>query len=76
MGTVLTFLRAGTVFEPAEVAALCKAYDKACAKLHFENKPPLVKEALAAEIIALASCGECDPDYLCDATLDRIARGH
>ncbi len=76
MTNILTFVRAGTAFEPAQLAAICQAYDKACKTLQVENGSPMLKEALASEIISLASRGECDPDFLCDALLSRIACGH
>lgn len=76
MTNTMTFVRAGTAFDPAQLAAICQAYDKTCTKLRVENGSPMLKEALASEIISLASRGRCDPDFLCDAMLSRIARGH
>ncbi len=75
MSKILTFVGAGTAFEPAQLAAICHAYDKACKTLRVENGSPMLKEALASEIISLASRGQCDPEYLCEALLSRIAHG-
>jgi hypothetical protein len=72
---ILSFLPPGTSFEPSELAALGRAYDKAYARLHMENRPKPLKDALAAMILSLASLGNCDSDYLCDTTLNRVARG-
>jgi hypothetical protein len=72
---VLSFLPPGTVFDPIQVVAMCKAYDKACARLHLENRSGALREALAAIIVSVASTGNCDCEYLCDTTLERIARG-
>ncbi len=74
MPTILTFLRPGSSFAPEQVAAMGKAYDDASATLKVEGAPALVKEALAAKIIALASQGRTDPKYLCETTLERMAR--
>ncbi len=73
---VLSFLAPGTVFDPGQVMAMCRAYDKACARLRLENRSGSIKEALAAVIVSVASAGNCDCEYLCDRTLERIARGH
>jgi hypothetical protein len=72
---VLSFLPPGTVFEPIQVVAMCKAYDKACARLHLEKRSGELREALAAIIVSVASAGNCDCEYLCETTLERIARG-
>ncbi len=74
MDNVLTFLRPGITFEPSELAALCQAYDKVCATLRLHDRPAALKEALAAEIIAIASMGNVDPDYLAGKVLQRVAR--
>ncbi len=74
MNKLLLFLRPGTSFDPIQLAALCQAYDKVCATLKAHDLPTSVKEALATEIIAVASKGKFDPNYLADTTLERIAR--
>ncbi len=76
MADILTFIPPGTTFEPRQLAAISRAYEKACATLRVEHGPPMLKEALASEIISLARSGRCDPDRLCDVMLARIARGH
>jgi len=76
MSVMLTFVRAGTTFEPAQVSALCQAYDKVCATLKVENGSLMLKQALASEIVALASQGRWDAEFLWETTLARIARGH
>ncbi len=72
MSTILTFLRAGSSFGPEQVAAMGKAYDDACATLKVKDGPSLVREALAANIIALASRGLTDSEYLRETALNQM----
>lgn len=73
MATILAFLRPGTSFGPMEVAAMGAAFDRACAELDLADSAAGPRQALAAEIVALAGLGDCDSDHLCDATLVRRA---
>jgi hypothetical protein len=54
----------GAVFEPATLALLSAAYDKA-----VEGQPEGVREIIAKSLVELASQGERDPDRLCHGAL-------
>lgn len=72
MSTVLNFLRAGTTFAPETLTSMGKAFDMTCAALGCAHLP-LVREVVAAEIIALASRGISDADQLHEDALAILA---
>lgn len=49
------------VFEPEATAAMGEAFDAACEELHCTSQPEVVRELIAALVIAAASQGELDP---------------
>ncbi len=71
MTEVLTHLRFSAPRDPAVRAAL-KAYDLANAKLDGKHRAFRLMEALAEEIIALASAGLSDPSRIAETALRRI----
>jgi hypothetical protein len=73
MAIILNFLRAGTSFGPAEIEAMSAAYEQACARLAADSRSVAFREALAAEIIALAGQGMRDVDQLCAAAMQRMS---
>jgi len=55
-------------FDPAALAAMGEAYDRAIAS--FSTRPPqIIREAIADEVIKLAQQGLLDPVKLCEKAL-------
>jgi hypothetical protein len=48
-------------FEPEATAAMGEAFDAACKELYCTGQPEVVRELIAALIVAAASRGELDP---------------
>jgi hypothetical protein len=63
------FLKQGHGFDDEAIRVMGLAYEFARSELRIsgENK---MNGAIAAKIIELARTGECDPDKLCDFTID------
>jgi hypothetical protein len=61
------------VFEPEATAAMGDAFDAACKELHCAGEPQVVRELVAALIVAAASRGELDPFRLRMAALTGFA---
>jgi hypothetical protein len=59
-------------FDPAEVEALCLAYEKARLSLHDRGQPAIVQEIIAGRIISAAKRGVLDPDKLCEMALTAL----
>jgi hypothetical protein len=49
------------VFEPEATAAMGEAFDTACEEFRCTSQPEVVRELIAALVIAAASQGEVDP---------------
>ncbi len=73
MPQVLNFLRAGTLFDPEQLAAVGAAFDLLRATLRRANIE-CNDDVIAAEMIGIASAGRCDPRWLCLATLKALIR--
>lgn len=67
--TVVAFFHPGICFEPTALKLMGEAFDKACAEIRCGEPLAVSEEALAKQIIVLASIGERDPDRLCQAAL-------
>jgi hypothetical protein len=59
-------------FDPAEVEALCLAYEKARRLLNDRGQPPIVQEVIAERIISAARRGVLDPGKLCEMALTAV----
>jgi len=60
------------IFEPEHVTAMGKAFDSVIRELNDRGLPPIVREAIAERIIAIAKSGERDPDKLCALAMDAL----
>jgi hypothetical protein len=60
-------------FEPEATAAMGVAFDAACDELHCTSQPEVVRENIAAIIVAAAKRGELDPVLLKIAALAGFA---
>jgi hypothetical protein len=69
--TILPFIKL-SVFTPDTVAAMGKAFDRACAATSQSGEPCVHREIVAERIIALAKAGERDPAALCDHALESL----
>ncbi|MEA2939068.1 MAG: hypothetical protein QOC56_2572 [Alphaproteobacteria bacterium] len=67
MASIASFLSEATVFDEAATRALDEAFDAACAELHRQDHPFVVREIIAKRIIAAALLGEGDPTRLRNA---------
>jgi hypothetical protein len=56
-------------FDPELLASMGIAFAAACEALGLANKPDKVTELVASRIIAVARCGERDPERLKAAVL-------
>jgi hypothetical protein len=56
-------------FEPEATAAMGEAFDASCDELHCTSQPEVVREIIAALIVAAAKRGELDPVRLKIAAL-------
>ena len=65
-------LLADTSFDADVTRLLGQAFDQACAELHDNGQPSVVKEVIAKRIIELASEGERDPVKLSKAALTSL----
>jgi len=57
------------VFDPEALAPMDEAFDAACKALDDTGQPQIVREVIAARIIAAASTGEHNPVRLLEAAL-------
>jgi hypothetical protein len=69
MGTILPFLRDGTVFEPEATQAMSAAFELACQALNLSDSAAREREAVAIRIVELARRGERDPVRLSASVL-------
>lgn len=65
-------LLADTSFDADVTRLLGQAFDQACAELHDNGQPFVVKEVIAKRIIELASEGERDPVKLSKVALTSL----
>jgi hypothetical protein len=56
--------------DPAVVAVMGAAFERACRSLRDKGQPEIVQELLAERIIELAQEGERDPTELCEKALE------
>jgi len=68
MPRIENYISPSTEFDPAALAAMGDAYDRALASFS-ESPGQSVREALAASIIQLAQQGLLDPVKLCEEAL-------
>lgn len=73
MPQVLNFLRAGTSFDPEQLAAIGAAFDLIRSALNRANIQ-CSEDVIAAEMIGVASAGACEPRGLSIATLKILGR--
>jgi hypothetical protein len=59
-------------FDPETIEVLAAAYEKARRSLHDRGQPQIVRDVIAARIIAAAQAGERDPDKLCEMALTAL----
>src|SRR5262249_11714361 len=64
-----------TAFDPDAIRAMCDAFEGACRALQLTPDGEHVKRLLAKRIIALAACGERDPERLRTVALDGLGLG-
>ena len=69
MGTIIQFLRPQNAFDPEATSAMSAAFDEICRALKLLETDSNAREAVAAQIIELARCGEKDPVRLRDHVL-------
>jgi hypothetical protein len=68
MPCIRNYIPPHTEFDPAALAAMGEAYDRAIAS--FSTRPlRQIREAIADEIIKLAQKGQLDPVKLCEEAL-------
>jgi hypothetical protein len=72
MAKILRFIQPEHSFDPATIAVLSAAYDKATVGLNDWGLPSVVREMIAVRVIAFGLKGERDPDRLCAAALAAV----
>jgi hypothetical protein len=76
MAHIIDFIRpTDGAFDPETTALLSRAFEKACAELHDDGQPIIVREIIARRIIEIAARGERDLEQLCIATLASLGLG-
>jgi hypothetical protein len=69
MGTIIQFLREQNAFDPEATSVMSEAFEAACRALKLPDGDANGREAIAAQIIELARCGERDATRLRDCVL-------
>ena len=70
MAQILSFLKEAS-YDPEMTRVMGEAFEAACRQI-TDNQNPLLREALAKNILAQAQRGERDPNKMCRAALSSM----
>jgi hypothetical protein len=65
----MSHLHYHSVFDPADIEAMAKAFEAACMALNVSRQEDVLRDLVATFVIEHAQTGERDPERLCEFVL-------